>query len=84
MATSTGMTRKPLSTSEKPNIISKVGRTPNAPHSKTAEELSIPVTTLHTIMLSKNRILKQSLTEQLEKKKIKTGRYEKVEAVLME
>jgi hypothetical protein len=58
--------------------------TPNAPHTKIAEELGIPVTTLHTVMYNRNKILKQSLTEQLNRKKIKTAKYEKVEAILME
>jgi hypothetical protein len=35
-------------------------------------------------MYNRNRILKQSLTEHLNRKKIKTAKYEKVEAVLME
>jgi hypothetical protein len=59
MATSTmGIKRKPLSTSEKLNIISKVDGTPNAPHTKIAEERGIPVTTLHTVMYNRNKILK--------------------------
>jgi hypothetical protein len=58
--------------------------TPNAPHTKIAEELGIPVTTLHTVMYNRNKILKQSLTEQLNRKKIKTAKYRKVEAILME
>jgi hypothetical protein len=41
-----GIKRKPLSISVKLNIISKVDGTPNAPRTKTAEELGIPVTTL--------------------------------------
>jgi hypothetical protein len=85
MATSTvGIKCKPLSISEKLNIISKVDGTPNAPCTKTAEELGIPVATLHTVMYNRNKILKQSLTEQLNRKKIKTEKYEKVEAILME
>jgi hypothetical protein len=51
MATSTvGIKRKPLSMSEKLNIISKVDDTPNAPRTKVAEELGVPVTSLHTVM----------------------------------
>jgi hypothetical protein len=85
MATSTmGIKRKPLSISEKLNIISKVDGPPNAPRTKIAEKLCIPVTTLHTVMYNRNKILKQSLTEQLNRKKIKTAKYEKVEAHLME
>jgi hypothetical protein len=84
MATSTmGIKCKPLSISEKLNIISKVDGTPNAPCTKTAEEPGIPVTTLHTAMYNRNKILKQSLTE-LNKKKIKTAKCEEVEAILME
>jgi hypothetical protein len=84
MATSTmGIKHKSLSISEKLNIISKVDGTPNAPRTKTAEELGIPVATLHTVMYNRNKILKQSLTE-LNRKKIKTAKYEKVEAILME
>jgi hypothetical protein len=52
------------------NIISKVDGTPSAPRTKIAEELGIPVTTLHTVMYNRNKILKQSLTEQLNRKKI--------------
>jgi hypothetical protein len=85
MATSAmGIKCKPLLISEKLNIISKVDGTPNAPHNKIAEELGIPVITLHTVMYNRNKILKQSLTEQLNRKKIKTAEYEKVEAILME
>jgi hypothetical protein len=85
MATSTmGIKCKPLSVSEKLNIISKVDGTPNAPRTRIAEELRIPVTTLHTVMYNRNRILKQSLTQQLNRKKIKAAKYEKVEAILME
>jgi hypothetical protein len=85
MATSTmGIKCKPLSVSEKLNIISKVDGTPNASRTKIAEELGIPVATLHTVMCNRNRILKQSLTEQLNRKKMKTAKYEKVEAILME
>jgi hypothetical protein len=72
MATSTmHIKRKPLSISEKLNIISKVDGTPNAPHTKTAEELGIPVTTFHTVMYNRNKILKQSLTEERNRKKTK-------------
>jgi hypothetical protein len=54
MATSTvGVKHKPLSMSEKLNIISKVDGTSNAPHTKIAEELGIPVTTLHIVMYNK-------------------------------
>jgi hypothetical protein len=85
MATSTmGIKRKPLSISEKLNIISKVDGTPNAPCTKTAEELGIPVATFHTVMYNRNKILKQSLTEQLNRNKIKTAKHEKVEAILMQ
>jgi hypothetical protein len=85
MATSTmGIKRKPLSISEKLNIISKVDGTQSAPHTKIAEELGIPVATLHTVTYNGNKILKLSLAEQLNRKKIKTGKYEKVEAILME
>jgi purine nucleoside phosphorylase len=85
MATSTmGIKRKPLSISEKLNIISKVDGTPNAPRTKIAEELGISVTTLHTVTYNRNKIHKQSVTEQLNRKKIKTAKYEKVEAILME
>jgi hypothetical protein len=85
MATSTTEIKcKPLSISDKLNSISKVAGTPNAPRTKIGEELGIPVSTLHTIMSNRNRILKQSLTEQLDRKKIKTAKYEKVEADLME
>jgi hypothetical protein len=85
MATSTmGIKRKPLLISEKLNIISKVDGTPNAPRTKTTEELGIPVATLHTVMYNRNKILKQSLTEQLNRKNIKTAKYEKVEAILTE
>jgi hypothetical protein len=85
MATSTmGIKRKPLSISEKLNIISKVHGTPNAPRSKIAEELGIPVTRVHTVMSNGNKILKQSVTEQLNRKKIKTAKYEKVATILME
>jgi hypothetical protein len=85
MATSTmGIKCKPLSVSEKQNIISKVDGTPNAPRTKTVEELCIPVTTLHTVRYNRNKILEPSLTEQLNRKKIKTAKYEKVEAILME
>ena len=69
---------------EKLNIISKVDGTPNAPHIKTAEELGISVTTLNTIMQNRDKILEQSLSLQLDKKKIKKAKYEKMEAVLME
>jgi hypothetical protein len=61
-----------------------VDGTPNAPRTKTAEELGISVTTVHTVMYNRNKILKLSLTEQLNRKKIKTAKYEKVEAILME
>jgi folate-dependent phosphoribosylglycinamide formyltransferase PurN len=85
MATSAmGIKHKSLSISEKLNIISKVDGTPNAPCTKTAEELGIPVTTVHTVMYNRNKILNQSLTEQLNGKKIKTAKYKKVEAILME
>jgi hypothetical protein len=85
MATSTmGIKRKPLSVSEKLNIVRKVDGTPNAPRTNIAEELGIPVATLHTVMYNRNKILKQPLTEQLNRKKIKTAKYEKVEAILME
>jgi hypothetical protein len=85
MAASTmGIKRKPLSISGKLNIIRKVDGTPNAPCTKTAEELGIPVATLHTFMYKRNKILKQLLAEQLNRKKIKTAKYEKVEAILME
>jgi hypothetical protein len=85
MATSAmAIKRKPLSISAKLNIISKVDGTLNAPRTKIAEELGISVATLHTVMHNRNKILKQSLTEQLNRKKIKTAKYEKVEAVLME
>jgi hypothetical protein len=51
MAASTmGIKCKPLSISGKLSIISKVDGTQNALHIKTAEELGIPVTTLHTVM----------------------------------
>jgi hypothetical protein len=83
MATlTTSIKRNPLSMSEKLNTISKVDGTLNAPHTKTGEQLGIPVATLNTIMLNRNKILKQSLTEL--KKKIKTAKYEIVEAVLMQ
>jgi hypothetical protein len=63
MATSTMcIKRKPLSISEMLNIISKVDGTPNATRTKIAEELGIPVATLHTVMYNRNKILKQSLT----------------------
>jgi hypothetical protein len=52
------------------NIMSKVDGTQNARRTKIVEELGIPVTTLHTVM--NNR------------KKIKTAKYEKVEAICME
>jgi hypothetical protein len=71
MATSTmGIKRKPLSISEKLNIISKVDGTPNAPCTKIAEERGIPVTTLHTVMYNRNKILKVTnrTTEQKENK----------------
>jgi hypothetical protein len=56
MATSTtGIKLKPLSISEKLNIISKVDGTPNAPCTKIAEELGIPVTALNTITLTSRR-----------------------------
>jgi hypothetical protein len=85
MATSPmGIKCKPLSISEKLNIKSKVDGTPNAPHTKISEELGISVTILGTVMYNRNKILKQSLTEQLNRKKIKTAKYEKVEAILME
>jgi hypothetical protein len=85
MAASTvGIKRKPLSISEKLNIVSKVDGTPNAPCTKIAEELGIPVATLHTVMCNRNKILKQSVIEQLNRKKMKTAKYEKVEAILME
>jgi hypothetical protein len=85
MATSTmGIKHKPLSVSEKLNIISKVDRTPNASHTKIAEQLGIWVAKLQTVMYNRNKILKQSLTEQLNRKKIKTANYDKVEAILME
>jgi hypothetical protein len=85
MATSTmGIKRKPLSLSEKLNIISKVDGTPNASHTKTAKELGIPVATFHTLMYNRHKILKQSLTGQLNRKKITTAKYEKVDAILME
>jgi hypothetical protein len=59
MATSTvGIKHKTLSVSEKLNIISKVDGTPNAPRTKIAEELGIPVVTLHTVMYNRNKILK--------------------------
>jgi hypothetical protein len=71
MATPTmGTKRKPLSISEKLNIISKVDGTPNAPCTKFHEELGIPVATLYTVMHNRNKILKQSLTEQLNRKKM--------------
>jgi hypothetical protein len=57
---------------------------PNAPRTKIAEELGIPETTLNTVMYNRNKILKQSLTEQLNRKKIETAKYGKVEAILME
>jgi hypothetical protein len=64
MVTSTvGIKHKPLSMSEKLNIISKVDGAPNVPHAKIAEELRIPVATLHTVMYKRNKIVKQSLTE---------------------
>jgi purine nucleoside phosphorylase len=85
METSTmGIKCKPRSISEKLNILSKIDGTPNAPRTKTAEELGIPVAALHTVMYNANKILKQSLTEQLNRKKIKTANSKKVEAVLME
>jgi hypothetical protein len=85
MATSTmGIKRTPLSISEKLNIVSKVSGTPNAPRTKIAEELGILVTTLHTVMYNRNRIFKESLIEHLNRKKIRTAKYEKVEAILME
>jgi hypothetical protein len=60
MATSTmGIKCKPLSISEKLSITSKVDGTPNAPRTKIAKELGIPVKTLHTIMYNRNKILKQ-------------------------
>jgi hypothetical protein len=84
MATSAmGIKCKPLSISEKLNIVSEVDCTPNAPHIKIAEKLCIPMATLYTIMYNRNKIVKQSLTEQLNRKKIKTAKYEKVEAILM-
>jgi hypothetical protein len=83
MVTSTmGIKHKPLSIYEKLNITSKVDGTPNALRTKIAEELGIPVTTLHTVIYNRNRILKQSLMEQLNRKKIKTTKYEKVEQFL--
>jgi hypothetical protein len=85
MATSTmGIKCKSLSISEKLNIISKVDGTPNAPDTKISEELGISVTTLDTVMYNGNKILKKSLTEQLNRKKIEAAKYEKVEAILME
>jgi hypothetical protein len=85
METSTvGIKCEPLSISGKLNNISKVDGTPNGPRTKIAEELGIPVATLHTGMYNRNKILKQSVTEQLNRKKIKTAKYEKVEAILME
>jgi hypothetical protein len=58
MATSTmGIKRKPLSISEKLNIINKVDGTPNPLRYKIAEELGIPVATLHTVMYKRNKIL---------------------------
>jgi uncharacterized DUF497 family protein len=84
MATSTmGVKRKPLSISEKLNMISKVDGTPNPSRTNIAEELGIPVATLHTVMYNRNKILKQSLTEQLNRRKIKIAKYEKVDAILM-
>jgi hypothetical protein len=61
-----------------------VDGTPNVPRTKSVEELGIPVTALHTVMCNRNKILKQSLTEQLNRKKIKAAKYEKVEAGFME
>jgi hypothetical protein len=76
MATLTvGIKRKPLSISEKLNIISKVDGTLNATRTKTAEELGI-LWQHFTVMYNRNKILKQSLTEQLNRKKIKTAKYE--------
>jgi hypothetical protein len=50
-----GIKRKPLSVSEKLNIISKADGTPNARRTKIAEELGILVTTLNTVMLTSRR-----------------------------
>jgi hypothetical protein len=59
MKTSTiGIKCKSLSISEKLNILSKVDGTPNAPHTKIAEELDIPVARLQTVMYNRNKILK--------------------------
>jgi hypothetical protein len=55
MPTSTmGIKHKPLSVSEKLNIISKVDDTPNAPCTKIAGELGILIPTLHTVMYNRN------------------------------
>jgi hypothetical protein len=80
----TGIKCTPLTKAEELIIISKVDGTPNARRIKTAEELGIAMTTLNTIMPNRNKILEQSLSAQLDKKKIKIAKYEKVERVLME
>jgi len=80
----TGIKRKPLSLSEKLHIIQKVDGFPSVPRTKICKELGIPVSTVNTIMLNRNKILKQLLTQQPGRKRMKTGKYEKVEAVLTE
>lgn len=85
MATSkTGIKRKPLSLSEKLHIIQTVDGFPSVPRTKISKELGIPVSTVNTIMLNRSKILKQSLTQQPGRKRMKTGKYEKVEEVLVE
>jgi hypothetical protein len=80
----TGIKRKPLSLSEKLHIIQTVDGFPSVPRTRISKELVIPVSTVNTIMLNRSKILKQSLTQQPGRKRMKTGKYEKVEAVLVE
>jgi hypothetical protein len=70
MATlTTRVKHKSLPTAEKLNSISKVDGTPDAPCIETAEELGIPVTTYNTSVLNRKKIIEQSRSVQLDKKK---------------
>nr|AOE48153.1 CENP-B-like protein 1 [Locusta migratoria] len=79
-----GIKRKPISLAEKLEIIKKVDSRKNVTRVQIAAELNIPVSTLNTIMANRQKLLEKSVTEQSSRKKLKTGKYEQVEVVLLE
>lgn len=73
--------RKALSAFEKLEIITKVDVQKHVMGTKVAEELNIPGST-NNIMMNMESMLLQCVPTQVEKKKLKTSKYEKNEPVL--